>query len=196
MIAVILAGGSGRRLGGCCKARLVLPDGRTILEHLQACCHLAGIRDLVVNANDPGPFADCAWPVIPDCRAGLGPAGGIEAALRYADEHAAEAVLLLAGDLPAMNASVISALVEAWHRHHLPQVAWSRQPQPRMHPLCAIVGVDARSAVVSALEAGERAVHRLWARLGAQAVWFEDATAFANLNTPDDLALWTRAAVR
>lgn len=52
-VAVILAAGTGRRLGGVAKAVLRLRDGRTYLEAVRDAARAGGIRALVVVVGPP-----------------------------------------------------------------------------------------------------------------------------------------------
>lgn len=51
--AIVLAAGEGRRLGGVCKAALVLPDERTFVRSVLEAARAGGCVDAVVVAGPP-----------------------------------------------------------------------------------------------------------------------------------------------
>lgn len=107
--AVVLAGGTGRRLGGVDKA-LVEVGGTTMLTRV-----LAAVADaaLVVCV---GPRRDTARPVT-WCREqppGGGPVAGLAAAVPHLSS---EVVVVLAVDLPFVDAATVAGLVAAVDDH-------------------------------------------------------------------------------
>jgi molybdopterin-guanine dinucleotide biosynthesis protein A len=103
--AVILAGGTARRLGGVDKPGLVV-GGRTLLDRVLAAVDGAA-RVVVV-----GPQRPTSRPVM-WCREeqpGAGPVAALAAGL---SQVTAERVLLLAGDLPFLTAATVQVLVDA-----------------------------------------------------------------------------------
>jgi molybdopterin-guanine dinucleotide biosynthesis protein A len=135
--AVILAGGSGRRLGGADKALLDV-GGRTLLERVLAAVPGAA-RAVVVGPPRPG-IAGVTW-----CREnppGAGPAAALAAALPHT---ASPYLCVLATDLPFVTAPVIQRLVAAAQGH---DGALLVDQTGRDQLLC---GVYARSAVARRL---------------------------------------------
>jgi len=53
-----------------------------------------------------------------------------------------------------------------------------------------VVHVDLLDGISAALDRGESAVHDLWSRVGGTAVHFDNANAFANLNSSQDVEAW------
>ncbi len=177
--AAIIAGGRGRRMGTPHKAALVLADGSTPVQRLAAALHAAGCAPVVVSANDPNIYAETGLRVVADLRPESGPLAGIEAVLAAL---APAPVLIAAGDMPHLGRSEIDRLIHGWDGRLC--VAWT----DRMQPLCAVIAADVLGEVRAALDHGERGVHRLWERLGAVPVRFDEAAAFCDLDTPEDLA--------
>ncbi|MGB2822781.1 MAG: molybdenum cofactor guanylyltransferase [Phycisphaerae bacterium] len=186
--AAILAGGRASRYGGADKAALDCGDGRTIVRRLLDELALAGLNEVVICANDRHRYEALAVPVVPDLRAGAGPLGGIEAALGHYRGRV-DGVVLLPCDLPGISAREILALADAF-RAGRGRVVVAQTSDFVCHPLCAVVHNGVAPEVVAALEAGELGVGRLWRKLGAVEVRFEDETAFFNVNTPEDMADW------
>ena len=187
----ILAGGRASRYGGRPKGLLPLAQGGTILGRTIGELRAAGLDDIVVVANDRKTYARFGRPVVPDLRPGLGPLGGIEAALNHLARRC-DGVLFLPCDLPGITAAEIAALRRAFVSVPAP-VVMAETERGRCHPLCAVVEVSIGPAVSQAIDAGRRSPYRLWLALGAALVHFERAAPFFNLNTPDDAARWRRA---
>jgi molybdopterin-guanine dinucleotide biosynthesis protein A len=104
LLGAVLAGGRSRRFGSD-KAAAML-DGRRLLDHA-AVALAAHCDDLVVVGR-----ADAAYVSIADAPAsGLGPLGGLCAALLHAGVNGFDAVLMLPCDVPALPAEVASALI-------------------------------------------------------------------------------------
>lgn len=163
-------------MGNPHKAAIRLRDGSTPAQRLDIALRAAGCSPVVVVANDPAPYAGLR--VIPDLRPGLGPLAGIEAALLAL---APAAVCLVAGDMPALDATHLRQLIAAWDGRLA--VAWTE----RMQPLCAVVASGLASEVSMALDRGEHGVQRLWQRLDARPVCFASTLPFRDLDTPEDL---------
>lgn len=184
----ILAGGRSSRLGDIPKGALRAPDGSTILGRLLVAAEGAGLRDIVVVANDPGPYREAGRPVVPDLRPGHGPLSGVETALRHFG-GVREAVLLLPCDLPGITSREITRLLDAWAARSAPILVAETAPGG-WHPLCAIVHNELSPAVSAALDRGHLKVLRLWRDLGAAAVPFDDPAPFFDVDTMEDWTLW------
>lgn len=101
--AVVLCGGSARRLGGVDKPGLVV-GGRPMLDTVLLAVALASVR-ICVGAPRPVPVP-AEW-----CREdppGSGPVAGLTAALPLVS---ADVVILLAADLPLLTTAAVEALV-------------------------------------------------------------------------------------
>ena len=187
----ILAGGKASRYGGRPKGLLPLAEGETMLARIIGELRAAGLDDIVVVANDRAAYRHLQREIVPDLRPGLGPLGGIEAALHHLAPRC-DGVLLLPCDLPGITAAEIAALRQAFVSVPAP-VVMAETERGRCHPLCAIVDVSITPAVSQAIDAGRRSPYRLWLEVGAMLVHFEEAGPFFNLNTPADLARWRQA---
>lgn len=178
LAGAIIAGGRGTRLGDPHKSLRRLPDGSCAASRLIAALGAAGCSPLLVSANQPEPWAALGLQVVADRRDGCGPLGGIEAVLQV---HAP--VCLLAGDMTAFTAADVRRLIGGFDGRLC--VAWG---PGGMQPLAAVVGSGILAEVSAALDRGEHGVYRLWERLRALPVRFDDDAVFADLDTPDDLA--------
>ncbi len=124
-VAVILAGGEARRLGGIDKTLLEIggvPILSLILRRLRP---QLGLVALSAN-GDPARFAGFGLPVLADRRQGIGPLGGLLRALDWAADQGADALLTVPGDTPFIPCDLLRALapapavaVSGGRRHHL-----------------------------------------------------------------------------
>lgn len=178
----VLAGGDSRRMGGGAKGLLPLA-GKPMVHH--AVARLEGdVVYAMLNVNgDPAPYAALGLPCCADDEAGLGPVGGVLTGLRVAAEARLTQIMTVPCDAPFMPEDVVARLHEGdpgapavavspdgWH----PTVA--RWPVPFAFALRQWVETDSRRSLRDAL-----------VMLGAYAVAFPDGSAFANVNTPEDL---------
>ena len=187
-LAVVLAGGLARRMGGGDKP-LVALGGRPLLGHI-----LDRLRPqvslLALNANDdPARYRSFGLPILPDSLPGRpGPLAGILAALDWAAAAGATHVLTVPGDTPFLPLDLAQRLAAAVLAGAPAAMAASGG---RRHPIAGLWPVSAREALRRAIR--DEGVRRAddWARrLGAAAVDFaiDPFDPFFNLNSPDDLA--------
>ena len=193
---VVLAGGRSSRMGGDDKAFKALagrPALRYPLEALRRQCVAVAI-----NANRaPERYAEFAAPIIADPVPGQpGPLAGSLAAMRWAREEGWERVLTAPCDAPFLPPDLARRLAAASGRAGRPAVvATAGRDGPITHPATGLWPARLAEDLAAALEAGDRKV-RNWAGRHdpALAVFPEsDATAFANLNAPED---WEAAEAR
>ena len=194
IVAVVLAGGRGLRLGGGDKA-LRLLAGRPLLTHVLARV-VPQVDEVVLNANgDPARFAAWGLPVVAD-GIGAGPLAGVLAGLRWAQLHRPRAdVLVVPTDTPFLPADLILRL------------RTERGPAPlacaasggRLHPVVALWPVALRDDLRDAVtKEGLRKIEVWTARHGvALAAWpAEPVDPFFNVNTPEDAAAADRIATQ
>lgn len=191
---VILAGGRATRMGGGDKALLPL-GGRPLLAHVVA--RLGPQVDrLALNANgDPARFAGFGLPVVADSVPGHpGPLAGVLAGLDWAAAEGAEAIVTAAADTPFFPADLVSRLQAAGAA----PLAVATTPPDDPHPTFGLWPVSLRDDLRRALADGARKVVAWMEARGCARARFDDAEAFFNVNTPDDLARAERmlAAVR
>lgn len=190
VIAVVLAGGLARRMGGGDKP-LRLLGGRPLLAHVigRVAPQVAGI---ILNANgDPARFAAFGLPVVADPLPDYpGPLAGVLAALDWAaaERPGVETVLSVPGDGPFLPVDLVARLEAARQAADVPMACaasggWT-------HPPIALWPVALRGALRAALLAGEKKIDRWTARFGcASAEWpVRPVDPFFNANAPEDLA--------
>lgn len=191
-LAVILAGGLARRMGGGDKVLRPLA-GRPLLDHVLDRLR-PQVAAIILNANgDPARFAGHGLPVISDTLPGHpGPLAGILAALDHAAAHGAAELLSVTGDAPFIPPDLLARLRAARDAAGTPLAcAWSGG---QSHPPIGLWPVALREALRAALLAGERKIDRWTARHGcAAAVWpAAPYDPFFNANAPEDLAVAER----
>lgn len=166
ILGVVLAGGRSTRFGS--DKALAEVGGRTLLA--RAFDALAGMCELVVVAGRERGPGRCVpdWP-----RPGMGPLGGIAAALRLARDEGYESVLSCGVDSLGLPGNLLDLL----------------SPAPAYLESQPVVGhwpagtVDAIETIL--LEQGKHSMLAFAGAIGATAVKIEGKPA--NINTPADL---------
>jgi molybdopterin-guanine dinucleotide biosynthesis protein A len=167
LLGAIIAGGQSRRFGS--DKALAEFNGRFLLDHVIA--GLAEQTDFLVICGREVPGRTC---LADRPEPGLGPLGGLAAALHYAMMRGFDAVLTSACDTPEVPADLAEALV-GFH----PAIVVG-QPLFGFWPTALSVELDAY------LAAGQsRAVSHWSDRAGARRVRL--IGEIANINTPADL---------
>ena len=184
IFGVILAGGDGRRMGGVDKALLSL-SGQTLLDRVIARAE-PQVERLALSANgDPTRFAGFGLPVLPDS-VSLGPLSGILEALHWAAPLGATAVVSFAVDTPFFPGDLVPRLCLA--AETAPQglaIAHSGKD----HPTFGLWPVSLTPALSRYLDSGVKPRVMGFAEAqGCGRADFPEDGAFANLNTPEDLA--------
>jgi molybdopterin-guanine dinucleotide biosynthesis protein A len=185
VVAVVLAGGGGRRMGGVDKAALVV-GGRTLLDRVLGAA--AGVAGRLVVVGPPRPVAlERAVIFVQEAEPGGGPVPAVAAALDATG--GASTVLVLAADLPLLATAHLARLLDAlWAAGPGVGAVAARDPSGRPNPLLAAYRAEALGAAVAAV--GDQAAGAPAARLlpAASAVVDLGPAATLNVNTPDDLA--------
>jgi molybdopterin-guanine dinucleotide biosynthesis protein A len=137
--------------------------------------------------DDPEPYRALGLPHLPDAVHGVGPAGGVLAALEHIETPFA---LVVACDMPGVSAAVLTLLRDRDARFEavVPEV------NGLLEPLCARWARSAAPVLRRALEGGTRKMSSLLGLLLLERVP-ESALRIAdpglelvgNVNTPDDL---------
>ncbi|WP_166345402.1 molybdenum cofactor guanylyltransferase [Phytoactinopolyspora limicola] len=181
--AVILAGGSARRLGGADKPQLIV-GGRALLDTAIAAC--TSCPDIVVV----GPLRPTCRPVrwTVEEPPGSGPLAALDAGVAVLPS-AATTVTVLAADLPAVTASTVERLHEELDAGTADAVLLT-DGTGRRQPLTAVY---ARPALEAALRAAghlpDRPLRHLVDHLTIATL--PDPIAAEDIDTEVDLARWT-----
>jgi molybdopterin-guanine dinucleotide biosynthesis protein A len=195
LCVIVLAGGSGRRLGSADKP--VLPvAGTAMLERVLAATDGSRVRVVVGPAALPLPAGVGRTQEQPP---GSGPVAALAAGLAALgpEEHGTpRQVSVLAGDLPLLTADAVDALRSALTRTGA-DVAVYRDPNGRRQLLCGVWWEPVLLAVLPAEPAGV-AVRTLLSGLHVADVEYAGGglPPWYDCDTPEDLAradAWARA---
>jgi molybdopterin-guanine dinucleotide biosynthesis protein A len=183
--AVILAGGRSSRMGRD-KAFLEL-DGRTLLRRQIETVQAAGAAEIFISGRADADYSAFGLRVVHDEFADAGPLGGIHAALLAASR---QLLLVLAVDLPAMNAEFLNRLatVSGGGTGVIPRVSGRIEPLAAIYPRAAL---EFTGTMLNEHKFAVRdfAAACLQAGLAVPADFSgEDLHLFQNLNSPADLS--------
>jgi molybdopterin-guanine dinucleotide biosynthesis protein A len=171
LLGAILAGGQATRFGS--DKALALLDGRPLIAHAAAA--LGAASDTVIVCGRPtGPDGLVAIPDWP--QAGLGPLGGLCAALRHAEAEGYDAVLSIGCDTPVLPSALVERLLAGADARFLREA-------PIIGYWPAMLAEDLSRHLS---EGADRAVYRWASRVGAAAI--EAGGALPNINRVGDLA--------
>ena len=181
---VILAGGKASRMGGKDKGLLEL-NGQPLWQHVAQ--KLAPqVSDVVISANrNIDVYQASGLPVVTDTLSDYpGPLAGI---LSVMQQYSRAWFLFCPCDTPHIPADLVARLQK--HRQQALAV-WVHDGE-RDHPTIALIHRDIMPALQTYLARGERRVMVFLRESGGHSVDFSDVkSAFANVNTPEDLAHW------
>jgi molybdopterin-guanine dinucleotide biosynthesis protein A len=183
---------------GIDKALIALPpDGKIVLQRVLESAAAVADELFVVAPPRPG-YRACGVRLVPERIPGIGPLGGIEAALATA-RH--DRCLVLACDLPLLSAGLLRRLAETpCDRDALVPISRGSAGLPagdgasQSQPLVAIYARRCLPRITALIDAGERRPSTLLAHLevcflapDALEDSDPDLRSFLNLNTPVDL---------
>lgn len=171
-------------MGGLDKALLPLA-GQPLIAHVLDRLEPQVERVLISANGDPARFGRFGCTVVPDARP-QGPLSGILAALLKAGESGATHLVSTPVDTPFLPGDLVPQLLMA-AKGATGGLAYAADPTGD-HPATALWPVMLAPALSGFLAAGEAKVTRFAAAQGAARAVFPDPRAFANLNTPEDLA--------
>jgi len=186
-VAVLLAGGLARRMGGGDKPLRALA-GRPLLDHVLDRIR-PQVRAVALNANgDPARFAAWDLPVIADTLPdNPGPLAGVLAECAGGSAGAAEMVSVPT-DTPFLPHDLVTRLAAARRTAGVP-IACAASGG-RTHPVAALWPVALADALEAALAGGMRRIDRWTATHGVAVAAFDDPAGdpFFNVNSADELA--------
>ena len=187
LVALLLAGGEGRRLGGVDKG-LVHWNGRPMSHWVaDTLANVAG--SVLISANRSLDRYEELSPggVVPDAPPfqWQGPLAGLLAGMRAAQARGASAVLVCPCDTPEVSEGLYRSLVELWRES--PEQPVVVCCEGRVHPLHGIYPVELADLIEALLTQGERRVQAFSQQAGAKCLETDDAQAMKNRNSPEDV---------
>jgi molybdenum cofactor guanylyltransferase len=181
---LVLCGGRGTRMGGVDKA--LLPwQGGTLVAHALARLR-PQVATLAVNTHRPSALYDeLGVPIWPDeADDHPGPLAGWLAALR---RMPTDWLLTVPCDTPGFPPDLALRLAGAWQADPAARLAVVATADG-LQPVFALVHRSLEAPLAQALAQGQRGVGRFAQAQGAAVVHFDDSAAFADADTPEDLA--------
>lgn len=176
---VILAGGQGSRIGGDKALRDL--RGLPMIEWVLGAIMPQG-TEIFISANDnQAALEDLGYPVISDMLPGYaGPLAGLQAAMTQASR---EWVASVPCDTPFLPEDLIARLLEAAADAEASVAVVNGRRQPTI----ALYRKNVLPKLNAYLESGERKVGAWLDKLQVREVVFQDAEAFVNINSLDEL---------
>ena len=197
VVAVVLAAGCSSRFGS---PKLLAPlDGRPLLQHALDALAAADVGKVVVVLGDERAAVEAAIAWRDERRVvNERPGDGLSSSLRVgldaaAEDAAAEAVLVVLGDQPALQPAVIRTVVGAAEASHALFVRARHAADGAPNPVLVRRAAWAMAAGLS----GDRGLGPLLAARPELVLEVAVEGASPDVDTPDDLAtLQSREAVR
>ena len=186
---IVLAGGQGRRMGRVDKGWVELAGEPMIVHVLRRLS--PQVADTLINANQNlDRYRALGHPVFVDTVGGFaGPLAGLHAGLAQATR---ELVVTVPCDSPFLPPDLVDRLHAALIARDAQLAVAKTFDQP--HPVFALVRRDVLPSLAAFLEGGGRKVDAWYAALEIVEVAFDDeAEAFRNINTADELAAAAKA---
>lgn len=185
---VVLAGGKARRMGGQDKGLMML-NAKPLWQHVAQ--RLAPqVAKVAISANrNLELYRASGLLVVPDSLADFpGPLAGMLSVMQQCE---GEWFLFCPCDTPHVPEDLALRL---WSQRQDAPAVWVHDGE-RDHPAIALINRSVIPLLHSYLARGERRVMVFMREAGGHAVDFNDVkTAFANVNTPADLARWQEDA--
>jgi len=182
----VLAGGASSRMGT--DKALLEVNGRVLVSGAATALRDAGASNVIVIGGDLEALRQLGLVVHPDDEPGQGPLGGLLTALRLATD---DIVMILACDMPAIDAESVATIVDALAGGEgrdvaVPVVAGRRQ--------CLTAAYRQRSNLhlAAAYAGGERAPRRAIVGLDVVEVMGLDEHRLGDVDRPDDLHRYAR----
>ena len=183
---LILAGGRGSRMGGVDKG-LALHASRPMALH--ALTRLAPqVGRMMVNANrNLEAYAAFGAPVWPDADSDYaGPLSGFLAGLAHSETPY---LVTVPCDSPLFPLDLVQRLATALVAHdaEIAMAATREGGALQVQPVFCLLKTDLRDSLLRFTRSGQRKIDKWTAQHRCIEVVFDDAQAFANANTPDEL---------
>lgn len=182
-VAVILAGGAGRRIGGNKPERCLF--GQRLIDRCVQKARTWGLPTaLSVREPDQMSVSECEEIVDSDFD---GPIAGLIAGLTWADKRRATHVLFMPCDMPFLPDALLERFEAARENTSLPVVAASGG---HWHPVCALWPVARLPDVLAFARSGRARLSAALRGCGAIDVTWDTHPfdPFFNINSPDDLS--------
>lgn len=185
IVGLILTGGENRRMKG--RIKLFLPwHGSDFLNEIRNA--LRDLPELFLSVRDPESYLDQGLPMVVDEGEAIGPLGGILAAFHQTD---ADALLVVASDMPEIDRRVVEQLLAAWRER---SVSTLFRDADYKHPFPGIYGREALPVMERLASEGRYHVQGFLQEVPHQLLWVRgDELFLENVNTKEEYdALYRR----
>lgn len=172
----VLVGGQSRRMGR--DKALLTGLGGTLVA--QVALQVREAASTVTLLGDPAKYGYLGFPVVADVVTGCGPMAGLHAALLAIEATDAERVLIVACDLPNVDAAFLKRLLD----HRQARCVAARSDRG-LEPLCAVYHQNTLAEVDAAVRDGRLRMRDLVAQLSGIGVEV-DPRLVRNVNTEED----------
>ena len=178
----VLTGGRSTRMGT--DKALLNFGGRPLGQHI-ASVVASVCGGNVTLVGDPSCHGHLGLGIVPDLHPGIGPLGGIEAALAATTTPW---VLIAACDMPALTADFLNQLLAELDTEADPAVdaILPIPPGGVVNPLCGLYHRRLLPILRQAIASGDYKVTRALNQARLALVAIDDAAPLANANTPDE----------
>jgi molybdopterin-guanine dinucleotide biosynthesis protein A len=186
---LILAGGQGSRLGGVDKG-LQAFEGLPLAQHaLQRLMPQVGRMMISANRNLEiyEGMGVPVWADEPSSSGHEGPLAGFLAGLAHCETPY---LVTVPCDSPRMPLDLVQRLWQALQDEaaDVAVAATQRGGEIKLEPVFCLMRRELQASLQSYMQSGQRKIERWTAKQRRAEVLFADAAAFANVNTPDELA--------
>lgn len=176
LTGAILAGGTGRRVGGQDKGWLKF-QGEPLIAQVLAAVQ-PQVQSIVINANQNlEAYEALGFPVVTDQQPNMGPLGGI---LSILDAVTTDYALIAPVDVPNVPGDLVAQL---W-RNGIAQLILSKD-KGGLQPLVGIYHRDLRHSIRHYLSTGERKLQTWCQQQGPQIIHLAHPDYLLNLNRPE-----------
>lgn len=200
LLAVILAGGTSRRMGGGDK--FLRPIAGTTMLDLVVNRIKPQVEQLVISANgDISALEKHGLPVIKDPIDGfVGPLAGILAGFHWAKENSPETshIITIAADTPFFPTDYAKAMLDHANRGNTDRIILAKS-QGRFHPIFGLWPISLAEDLENSLNDGMRKIRAWTGTHNETSLEFQDITInstsidpFFNVNEPGDLEICER----
>lgn len=182
---LVLAGGRGSRMGGVDKGLQTFRDAPMVLHAILRLAPQVGA--LVINANQNiGAYEGFGYPVWPDQLGGFeGPLAGLQTGLSRCDT---DYLVTVPCDSPFLPENLVANLAHALQETRSGiAVAVTEDGERRTHPVFALMKTSVLLSLTAYLQSGGRKIETWYRSLPFVEVPFQDADAFRNINTVEEL---------
>jgi molybdopterin-guanine dinucleotide biosynthesis protein A len=189
---IVLAGGRGSRMGGVDKG---LQNHQGVPLALHALLRLQPqVGEAMINANrNLGAYESMGVPVWPDAQSDFpGPLAGVLVGLERCETPY---LVTVPCDTPNFPLDLVERLADALQAEgaDIAMAATRENGELMVQPVFCLLKAELLESLVKYLHSGQRKIDRWTAQHRVATVTFEDASAFDNANTPEELQRLQRA---